>query len=118
MNRVVGDYKSKPLHVAFGDGKFASARKGEHFSDPSSSTLGKLIRKKVGSKNFTVCDEWNTSKVCHRCKEPLSVVGCEKTVIGKGDVAEKKKARPIERRSTHFTSLASHLGGHFWDDVF
>ena len=73
INRIVGD-TSKPLHIAYGSAKFKATGRGEKFSSPSSS-VAKLIEKKVGSKNFSVVDEWNTSKVCHRCFEPLTDVG-------------------------------------------
>ena len=73
VKSVVGD-PSKQFHVAFGRAKFAATGRGEHFSSPS-STLRKLFREKFGPENFTLVDEWNTSKVCHRCKEPLTIVG-------------------------------------------
>ena len=32
------------------------------------------MEKRAGSTNFSVVDEWNTSKVCHRCFQPLMKV--------------------------------------------
>ena len=77
VNRVVGDDRAEPLHVAFGAAKFASTGRGEHYASPS-SLVAKLIRKRVGPENYTFCNELNTFKVCHRFKEPLNVVGCKK----------------------------------------
>ena len=87
VNRVVGD-TTRPFHVAFGAAKFAATGKGEHYASPS-STVGKLIQEKAGHKNFTAVDEWNTSKVCHRCHEPLTLVGCS-TKPRHGEVGNRK----------------------------
>ena len=75
INKVIGD-KTQPFHIAFGAAKFAATGKGEQFSSPS-SLVGKLFRERVGKDNntFSLVDEWNTSKVCHRCFEPLTRVG-------------------------------------------
>ena len=72
INKVIGDV-SQPFHIAFGAAKFAPTGRGEAFSSPCSS-LGKLIREKAGSRNFSLIDEWNTSKACHRCNQSLSSV--------------------------------------------
>ena len=39
-----------------------------------SSLLGKLMKKRIGEENFSLVDEWNTSKICHRCFQPLTRV--------------------------------------------
>ena len=75
INKVIGDNNSKPVHIAFGNAKFAPAGKGESYSSPY-ILLGKLFERRVGSENFTFVDEWNTSKVCHRCFQPLTRVEC------------------------------------------
>ena len=69
INDVVGD-RHKSFHIAFG----ATTGKGEHYSSPY-SLIGKLMRERVGGEeNFSSVDEWNTSKVCHRCFRPLTRV--------------------------------------------
>ena len=70
INKVIGD---GPFHVAFGAAKFTPTGRGEHYSSPS-SLLGKLMKKRIGEENFSLVDEWNTSKICHRCFQPLTRV--------------------------------------------
>lgn len=65
-------------HVAFGAAKFAATGKGEHFSSPA-RTLGRAIRRRVGGDaRFSPVGENYTSRVCHRCHQPLNklVKGC------------------------------------------
>ena len=68
-NSNVTDY-----HVAFGDAKFAATGKGERFSSPA-KLFGKVIRERVGGDiRFSPVNENYTSKVCHRCNQPLNLL--------------------------------------------
>ena len=79
VNRVLGD-TTQPFHIAFGAAKFAATGKGEHFASPCSS-FGEQLKEQAGAGRFSLIDEWNTSKVCHRCLEPLQTVGYYETRI-------------------------------------
>ena len=94
INEVIGDV-SQPFHIAFGAAKFSPTGKGEEFSSPC-SLLGKLIKKRVGSKNFSLVDEWNTSKVCHRCNEGLCPV-----IFLREDQLEKAKENEREKNRSN-----------------
>lgn len=66
--------KGDNYRVAFGASNFsATGNKHKHHASPY-SLLGKMIDSKVGKERFALVDEWNTSKMCHRCREPLQIV--------------------------------------------
>ena len=78
VNRVIGDTQNLgPFHLAFGGAEFATTGPGEHYASPYLK-LRKLMQKRAGPTNFSFVDEWNTSKVCHRCFQPLMKVKREK----------------------------------------
>ena len=74
VNRVIGDTQNLgPFHLAFGGAEFSITGRGEHYASPYLK-LRKLMQKRAGPTNFSFVDEWNTSKVCHRCFQPLMKV--------------------------------------------
>ena len=68
----VKENKNDPVFVAYGGAKFKSTGRGEHFSVPNKA-LARKFEEKAGSRNFTFVNEWNTSKICHRCGAPLDI---------------------------------------------
>ena len=64
VDKLLGDIKNSPVYVAFGSG-------GDH---EIHLKIAKLIKQKIGKENFSYVNEWNTSKVCHRCLQPLAIV--------------------------------------------
>lgn len=83
VERVVrGGKDNDDYIIAYGGAKFASTGRKENYSSPAASVGTLLQRKAAATGRFAVVDEWNTSKVCHRCLEPLEKVVKE----------EKKKA--------------------------
>lgn len=72
--------------VAFGASNFsAMGNKHKHHTSPY-SLLGKMIESKVGKERFALVDEWNTSKVCHRCREPLQIIAAYREEKGEGEM--------------------------------
>ena len=99
VNEVIGD-RSDPFHIAFGAAKFAPTGKGEHYASPCSA-LGKLIRERVGESNFSLVNEWNTSKLCHRCSQPLTRVAISKKKDAKpkkGDITGERNKEEEEEK--------------------
>ena len=65
--------------MAFGRAKFSPTGLGEQCASPA-SRVAKIFRNKtLGRKDFEISyvDEWNTSKVCHRCNQPLQKIRIE-----------------------------------------
>ena len=67
VNNLLGDTRNNPVYVAFGSGN-------GKIRDIIPLKIAELIKQKIGKENFSFVDEWNTSKVCHRCLQPLGIV--------------------------------------------
>ena len=55
--------------------------------------MGKLIQKRVGKSNFSPGDEWNTTRDCHQCFEPLTEVCFEKEEAVEGENKERVRKK-------------------------
>ena len=103
--------------IAYGDAKFSatgtrhSSRNSNSSSSKSSSNcaspasrFAKLLERKVDgaaaaiattAKKFFRVNEWNTSKVCHRCFKPVQGVRCIEEKEEEGEEREKNKKQEI-----------------------
>ncbi|AAL33487.1 hypothetical protein SWSSV_gp165 [White spot syndrome virus] len=66
--------KIEDYHIAFGDAKFACTGRGEQYASPARIFAKKIKERVGGDKRFTFVDEKYTSKVCHRCNQPLNML--------------------------------------------
>ena len=140
VNRVIGDTKTLgPFHLAFGDAKFATTGRCEHYGSPYLK-LRKVMQQRAGSINFSLVEEYNTSKVCHRCFQPLMKVkvpvkekqnvdkekkdqdrleGEENTLKRRRKAPEMKTLRGLQRccseKSNNINNAECPIGGAFID---
>lgn len=85
VSKVLGKESRLPsTHVAYGSASFSTSRPREKYTPPSMVIIRKF-RSRVGKANLTLVDEWNTSRVCHRCYTPLSKVGIASTNVDTGE---------------------------------
>lgn len=59
--------------MAFGTAGFPPTGRNEHYASPA-GRMRRLFERAAGPRRFAHVDEWNTSRICHRCLGPLQSI--------------------------------------------